>query len=137
MLLSEAFVKIAPTNRYYSYRLVQPLSQGISWCPLWMGVCHTVDVEYVFGTPINSFSSGNFSKEDVQLSVDMITSWTNFAKTGDPGQLGGVKWEQAFSGGNDDLGSHQMMALSVDHYQIVQGFYKDPCDDFWKSRIFV
>lgn len=137
MLLSEAFVKIAPTNRYYSYRLVQPLSQGISWCPLWMGVCHAVDVEYVFGTPINSFSSGNFSKEDVQLSVDMITSWTNFAKTGDPGQLGGVKWEQAFSGGNDDLGSHQMMALSVDHYQIVQGFYKDPCDDFWKSRIFV
>ena len=138
MLFGEQFAKVDPGNRYYSYRLVQPLSKGTSGCPLWMGVCHAVDLGYVFGQPIEQHSSGHYSHRDFQLSVDMINSWTSFAKTGHPGMMGNVKWEEAFPKGNtSDLGSHQMMVLDVDHYQNVQGYFKSPCDDFWKSRIFV
>ena len=137
MLFGQQFAQLASdSSRVYSYHLTQPLSLS-STCPHQWGVCHGTDLEYVFGKPYGEKSFWRHSWRDERLSVDMINSWTSFAKTGDPGEMGGVKWEKAFPSGNNGIGSHQVMVLDVENYQMVKGYFKDPCEDFWKARIFV
>ncbi len=138
MFFGQQFAKFAnSSNRVFSYGLAQQLSGGTDWCPPKLGICHAMDLSFVFGKPIEDFASGNYSQEDRQLSIDMISSWTNFAKTGDPGMMGTVKWEEAFAKENEGLKSQQMMVLNVNNYQNLQGYFKSPCDDFWRLKIFV
>ncbi|XP_038079005.1 acetylcholinesterase-like [Patiria miniata] len=55
--------------------------------PGWMGAAHAEDLPYVFG---NAWAQELFYKTKIpedrekQLAVDVMTYWTNFAKTGDP-----------------------------------------------------
>src|SRR6185437_6535165 len=44
---------------------------------------HSDDIEYVFGT-LDTRPGWNVRPEDRKLSDQMMTYWTNFAKTGDP-----------------------------------------------------
>jgi len=44
---------------------------------------HSDDIEYVFGT-LDTRPGWNVRPEDRKLSDEMMTYWTNFAKTGDP-----------------------------------------------------
>jgi para-nitrobenzyl esterase len=44
---------------------------------------HSDDIEYVFGT-VDTRPGWNVSADDRKLSDQMMTYWTNFAKTGDP-----------------------------------------------------
>ena len=44
-----------------------------------MGICHTADIPFVFGTFL---MSPNASAIDVKFSKDIMKMWTNFAKTG-------------------------------------------------------
>jgi hypothetical protein len=50
--------------------------------------CHALDLPYMFGTyrlkQLGSFFTG-LGPDVAKLSLEMITSWTSFAKTGDPG----------------------------------------------------
>ena len=47
--------------------------------PRWMGVMHGDEIMFVFGDALKP--SNNYSLEDQQLSRQIMTYWTNFAKT--------------------------------------------------------
>jgi para-nitrobenzyl esterase len=52
---------------------------------------HSDDIEYVFGT-LDTRPGAEWRPEDRTLSEQMMTYWTNFAKTGDPNSAGVPLW---------------------------------------------
>jgi para-nitrobenzyl esterase len=52
---------------------------------------HSDDIEYVFGT-LDTRPGEEVRPEDRQLSDEMMTYWTNFAKNGDPNGAGYPNW---------------------------------------------
>ena len=54
---------------------------SVSDWPVWTGVQHGDEIEYVFGVPIKSTSS-QYSQNEQWLSRYMMDYWTRFAKTG-------------------------------------------------------
>jgi para-nitrobenzyl esterase len=52
---------------------------------------HSDDIEYVFGT-LDTRPGWNVRPEDRTLSDQMMTYWSNFAKTGDPNGTGVPAW---------------------------------------------
>ncbi|MBV8632211.1 MAG: carboxylesterase family protein [Silvibacterium sp.] len=77
----EAQVKTgqAPVYRY-RFDLETP---GDKFHPAGMGAYHSDDIDYVFGT-LASRQQFTPRPEDLKLSEQMQTWWTNFARTGDP-----------------------------------------------------
>ena len=111
----------------------------------WMGVCHADDLFYLFSIPDQK------TTEEDQLSRDMIKAWANFARHGSPGVMGGgrggkggVQWEEAF-GNSLTLNSTNLadkyvtshMTLDPLNYTMIDAFWKQSCDDFWREKIFV
>lgn len=130
-------------NRFYAYRLMQPFHSTVMRCTPTMGVCHAEELIYVFGHPLNepnhTFIVNNIeytaTKEEVQLSKDFIQTWTNFAKTGHIQSVGGVEWRQALDVHqvNSSVG---LMELQVPNYRMVDNYFKERCDGFWKPILF-
>jgi len=98
-----------------------------------MGVCHAEDVVYMFGIPAR-IQGLFFSKEEYELSIDMIRAWTTFAHTGHPGKMGKVEWSEAMPVEHATL--EHMYLDSVD-YKMVDRFFVEQCDTFWRPKIFV
>ena len=139
MQFGRAAQKQAPHKSFYSYRLmVKPdiaKTQTKGVCSGWTGVCHALDIIYVFGIPI--LTRGFLSSElDYHFSYSIISAWTNFAKTGHPGMMGHVKWEQAHVEASDASGNLYTNVLMLDpkHYR-MEHFYKKTCDTFWKNKL--
>ena len=95
---------------------------------------HAEDVVFVFGMPQILLGTA-FSDDEAKLSRDMITAWTNFAKTGSPQKMGDTVWEEAVDRTGSSQGSVRMIEMG-DSYKMVTGVYTETCDAFWKPRIF-
>jgi len=63
---------------------------------------HSDDIEYVFGT-LDTRPGAEWRPEDRTLSEQMMTYWTNFAKSGDPNGSGVPLWPKL---GTDDIVLH-------------------------------
>ena len=58
---------------------------------------HSDDIEYVFGT-LDTRPGATWREEDRKLSDQMMSYWTNFAKTGDPNGPGLPTWPKYTEG---------------------------------------
>ncbi len=77
----------APTYRY-RFDLVPPPDPAR---PTRFGVFHSDDIEHVFGN-LDSRKGISWRPQDYAMSEQMMTYWTNFARTGDPNGGGLAKW---------------------------------------------
>jgi len=76
----------SPVYRYH-FELAAPPSRFHSkWSAF-----HSDDIEYVFGT-LDTRPDAVWRPEDRKLSEQMMSYWTNFAKTGDPNGPGLPEW---------------------------------------------
>ncbi|XP_075675802.1 cholinesterase-like [Dermatophagoides pteronyssinus] len=140
MLFGEYFSRglNSSINTFYSYRLMLPLSSGPFRCKGWEGVCHAEDIIYLFHVPIDPKT---YTKQEIQLSNDMIYSWTKFAWTGHPNSLKNlddnqtIEWTEAINP-NDNSESVSLMGLDSNHYQMITNFFQTKCDQFWKPILF-
>lgn len=95
-------------------------------CVSWAGVCHASDIFYSFGMPLHpGILVGTFDGHSAKISRDMITAWTNFAKTGNPEKMGSIEWPQAFK----QDGAVKTMAI-FDEHEVVENYYEQRCE-FW------
>ncbi|MCQ2059628.1 MAG: carboxylesterase family protein [Bacteroidaceae bacterium] len=73
-------------DRVYAYQFARPLPTEDGTRQL-EGAFHSADLWYVFASMRHS--NRPWTKGDANLSNTMLTAWTNFAKTGNPG----LSWE--------------------------------------------
>lgn len=56
--------------------------QNIDFCSYWMGVCHALDLDIMFGIPFLDGYVNNYVDREREISTQMIQFLTDFAKTG-------------------------------------------------------
>lgn len=85
----------APVYRYsFNRKIPVPpgtVINGRSITSADMGARHAGEIEYVFGT-LDSVPQVEWQPEDRKLSDQMMTYWTNFARSGDPNGEGVPAW---------------------------------------------
>ena len=81
VLFGELAAKSNKNNNSYSYMLAHTFTHGNVGKDLQdvIGVQHADDLYYTFGGPIRDKSA---TKENIQMSYDIMNAWTTFAKTG-------------------------------------------------------
>lgn len=121
-------------SKFYAYRLMQSFEPPPTGTPAWVGVTHGQDGSFIFPDPAK-----HLSPVQKQLSDNMIQAWAAFAKTGTPTSMktessrNGIVWEEAFK----SVGSAtRYLHLEANHYHMVDDYWKDSCDRFWKPKIF-
>lgn len=128
-------------NRFYAYRLMQSFDN--SHDKVWTGVTHGQEGPFLFAT---SNQTKHMNSDQQQLSENIIHAFTTFAKTGMPSTVKTkvaeknlvTVWEEAFNAGNSrnrDF-TTRYLHLEANHYHMVDDFWKDRCDRFWKPKIF-
>lgn len=79
---AKAFAKKQSPTYFYQLEIAPRVYPAIPFpTPPWLGVYHRADVFYTFGDPL-VISENLKTADEVQLSKDIMTLWSNFAKTG-------------------------------------------------------
>jgi carboxylesterase type B len=74
------FAHYSPANNLRTYELTYNSIHSGCHSPAWKGICHTDELTFVFGAPIQQKT--NFPQIEYDFSVMINKMWTDFAKTG-------------------------------------------------------
>lgn len=129
ILFAETIARNVPENRYYAYQLIQRPEPVDPKLPPWLGVIHGTNNKFLFTVPADE----TMTAETHRLSTEIIRAWANFAKTGRPGLMGGVQWEEAFVDRKDPV--TRLLTLKWDDFRMVEGPHKEVVD-FWRPILF-
>lgn len=152
MLFGEAVArqhhKHGKHHNYYSYRFMETINMNILGCKPEYGVCHGVDVIYLFGHPLTFWNKTidyrgqriHISLEEYMMSKEVIRKWGQFIRTGNMGQMDHVPWTPAIDIGGKDSSPKNItvsfMELKMGHFKMNHEFYRESCDHFWRPRLF-
>lgn len=152
MLFGEAVArqhhKQGKQHNYYSYRFMQTINMNILGCKPEYGVCHAIDVVYLFGHPITFWNKTieyqgqeiKVSLEEYMMSKEMIHKWAQFIRTGNMGMVYHVPWTPAIDIGHKDTSPKNItvsfMELKMGHFEMNHEFYRESCDQFWRPTLF-
>lgn len=79
---AKLFVKKQSSTYFYQLEMAPRVFPAIPFpTPAWLGVYHRADVFYTFGDPLVMAENLKTAAE-IRLSKDIMTLWSNFAKTG-------------------------------------------------------
>lgn len=79
---AKAFIKEGSPTYFYQLEMAPRVYPAIPFpTPPWLGVYHRADVFYTFGVPL-VMAENLQTVAEVRLSKDIMTLWSNFAKTG-------------------------------------------------------
>lgn len=129
ILFAETIARNVPENRYYAYQLIQRPEPVDPKLPPWLGVIHGTNNKFLFTVPADE----TMTAETHRLSTEIIRAWANFAKTGRPGLMGGVQWEEAFVDRKNPV--TRLLTLKWDDFRMVEGPHKEVVD-FWRPILF-
>lgn len=109
--------------RVYAY-IFEHRSSTLTW-PLWMGVPHGYEIEFIFGLPLEP--SLNYTAEERTFAQRLMRYWANFARTGDPNDPRDPKvpqWPPYTAG------AQQYVSLNLRPLEVRRGLRAQACA-FW------
>ncbi|KAF0882900.1 ACES Acetylcholinesterase, partial [Crocuta crocuta] len=109
--------------RVYAY-IFEHRASTLSW-PLWMGVPHGYEIEFIFGLPLEP--SLNYTAEERTFAQRLMRYWANFARTGDPNDPRDPKvpqWPPYTAG------AQQYVSLNLRPLEVRRGLRAQACA-FW------
>ncbi|XP_024106194.2 acetylcholinesterase isoform X2 [Pongo pygmaeus] len=109
--------------RVYAY-VFEHRASTLSW-PLWMGVPHGYEIEFIFGIPLDP--SRNYTAEEKIFAQRLMRYWANFARTGDPNEPRDPKapqWPPYTTG------AQQYVSLDLRPLEVRRGLRAQACA-FW------
>nr|XP_011765727.1 acetylcholinesterase isoform X1 [Macaca nemestrina] len=109
--------------RVYAY-VFEHRASTLSW-PLWMGVPHGYEIEFIFGIPLDP--SRNYTTEEKIFAQRLMRYWANFARTGDPNEPRdpkGPQWPPYTAG------AQQYVSLDLRPLEVRRGLRAQACA-FW------
>jgi len=93
---ADAFIKKEAPTYFFQLEKAPKTFPAIPFpLPPWFGVYHRADLLFTFGTPL-LMAENLTTPAEIELSRDIMTMWTNFAKTGNPNTPTplGISWPQ-------------------------------------------
>ncbi|XP_002741756.3 cholinesterase-like [Saccoglossus kowalevskii] len=121
-----AYSKAGLDTYYYDLRR---RSSGSPW-PGWMGVVHGDEIQYIFGHPLNT-EFGPYSDEDVDLSLQMMHYWANFAKYGNPNPLTSNIWPRY----TKDERRYFVINGALEGAPNIEDYPRTPYCEFWNNLV--
>ncbi|XP_012666285.1 acetylcholinesterase isoform X1 [Otolemur garnettii] len=109
--------------RVYTY-VFEHRASTLSW-PLWMGVPHGYEIEFIFGLPLDP--SLNYTMEEKIFAQRLMRYWANFARTGDPNDPHDPK---ALQWPPYTAGAQQYVSLDLRPLEVRRGLRAQACA-FW------
>ncbi|CAG2178073.1 unnamed protein product, partial [Oppiella nova] len=98
---AKSLYKTDPKSNVYQYYFNSKISDWNPLCGPWMGVCHTNDVDHVFGMPF--LDTKRFVDRERDISQQMIDIFTTFARNGKPPAQGDSDWPQYYTIGDNTV----------------------------------
>jgi len=113
-------------NNVYMYYFSEVAS--VSPWPSWTGAMHADEIAFVFGLPLNH--NHGYSKQEIELSRQIMSYWANFAKTGNPSLYENDKWTDTYWPMHTPL-KRETLTLSSNSSKVLEGHGVRKCA-FWK-----
>jgi len=114
-------------NNVYMYHFMQ--QSTVSPWPKWSGAMHADEIAFLFGQPLNV--SHGYSKQEIELSRQMMAYWANFAKTGNPSLSADHTWTKTYWPLHTPL-KRETLTLSTAESKVLEGHGVRKCA-FWKK----
>ena len=98
----------------------------------WINSCDKDELIYLFGLPMQSPISSQFTDLDRKFSLQLLGLWTTFAKTGEmPYQSNGKQWPIS----NKHHPKPKFVEINVNYIRERKFEFEERCESFWRSLL--